>query len=90
MMTMGEFFSDERKRQEKFVDIIKNTMFGGLEFSSYGNAIPDLCIRGTLGEVLVIFEFQNKLLNISSEPNFQATGCYIHCESSHVRQHAPA
>ena len=27
---------------------------------------------------------------ISSEPNFQAMGCYIHCQSSRARQRAPA
>ena len=90
-MAMSEFFSDERKWQEKFVDIIKKTMFGGFtysEFSSYGNAIPDLCIRGTSSEVPVIFEFKNELLNTLWEPNFQAISCYINCQSSHARQRA--
>ena len=59
------------------------------EFTSYRSARPDLCIVGTLGEVLVIFEFKNELVTISSEPNFPVIGCYIHCQASRARQRAP-
>ena len=56
--------------------------------SRQGRAIPDLRIMGPDDRVVVNFEFKNELNNISSEPNIQSIGYYIHLNAPYSRQRA--
>ena len=68
-------------------------MFAGLKcemVSRQGHAIPDLRVMGADDHVHVVvhFEVKNELNNISSEPNIQSIGYYIHLKAPYPRQYA--